>query len=158
MVADCLPSCSPDSAAALLASAHAGWRGLAAVVTENTVLALDMPPRNLLAYLGPAIGPSAFEVGDEVRDAFVAVDPAAGYAFHPTNRANGWPTCSCLRGSGSHGRRVERIRRRAMYYSGPGALLLPPARQGVGQDGRAGLARELTALDRPAITGSFALT
>jgi len=83
MVADCLPILFADRSGSAVASAHAGWRGLAAGVIENTVQALDLPPRNLLAYLGPAIGPSAFEVGDEVRDAFVAVDPAAGYAFHP---------------------------------------------------------------------------
>jgi polyphenol oxidase len=83
MVADCLPILFADRGGSAVASAHAGWRGLAAGVIENTVRALDLPPRNLLAYLGPAIGPSAFEVGDEVRDAFVAVDPAAGYAFHP---------------------------------------------------------------------------
>jgi len=47
------------------------------------VRALDVPPQNLFAYLGPAIGPSAFEVGDEVRDAFVAADPAARLAFRP---------------------------------------------------------------------------
>jgi YfiH family protein len=66
-----------------VAAAHAGWRGLAAGVIENTVRALGTPAQNLLAYLGPAIGPSAFEVGVEVRDAFVAVDPVAACAFHP---------------------------------------------------------------------------
>jgi YfiH family protein len=82
MVADCLPILFAERTGSIVAAAHAGWRGLAAGVIENTVRALDTPPQNLFAYLGPAIGPSAFEVGDEVRDAFVAVDPAAGYAFH----------------------------------------------------------------------------
>ncbi len=83
MVADCLPILFADRSGSVVAAAHAGWRGLAAGVIENTVRALDTPPRNLVAYLGPAIGPSAFEVGNEVRDAFVAVDPVADYAFHP---------------------------------------------------------------------------
>ncbi len=82
MVADCLPILFAERTGSVVAAAHAGWRGLAAGVIENTVRALDTPPQNLFAYLGPAIGPSVFEVGDEVRDAFVAVDPAAGYAFH----------------------------------------------------------------------------
>jgi YfiH family protein len=83
MVADCLPILFSDRSGSVIASAHAGWRGLAAGVIENTVRALDTPPQNLLAYLGPAIGPSAFEVGNEVHDAFVAIDRAAEYAFHP---------------------------------------------------------------------------
>ena len=83
MVADCLPILFADRTGSVVASAHAGWRGLAAGVIENTVRALDTPPQSLLAYLGPAIGPSAFEVGNEVRDVFVAVDHAASYAFHP---------------------------------------------------------------------------
>ena len=83
MVADCLPILIAERTGSIVAAAHAGWRGLAAGVIENTVRALDTPPRNLLAYLGPAIGPSAFEVGNEVRDAFIAVDQAAQIAFHP---------------------------------------------------------------------------
>lgn len=83
MIADCLPILFADRAGSAVAAAHAGWRGLAGGVIENTVRALDVPPQNLFAYLGPAIGPSAFEVGDEVRDAFVAADPAARLAFRP---------------------------------------------------------------------------
>ena len=83
MVADCLPILFADRTGGAVAVAHAGWRGLAGGVVENTVRALGVPPQRLLAYLGPAIGPSAFEVGGEVRDAFIAIDPAADYAFHP---------------------------------------------------------------------------
>jgi YfiH family protein len=64
-----------------VAVAHAGWRGLAAGVLENAVAALGEDAARVLAWLGPAIGPEAFEVGPEVREAFVAVDEAAAGAF-----------------------------------------------------------------------------
>jgi polyphenol oxidase len=82
MVADCLPVLLCDRAGAVVAAAHAGWRGLLAGVIENTVTAMQVPPRDLVAYLGPAIGPSAFEVGAEVRDAFLAREPADASAFN----------------------------------------------------------------------------
>jgi purine-nucleoside/S-methyl-5'-thioadenosine phosphorylase / adenosine deaminase len=81
MVADCLPVLLTDCAGRVVAAAHAGWRGLAAGVLENTVHATDTAPNELLAYLGPAIGPSAFEVGADVRDAFLARSPDAASAF-----------------------------------------------------------------------------
>ena len=83
MVADCLPILFADRAGSAVGVAHAGWRGLAGGVIENTVRALDTLPHNLYAYLGPAIGPSAFEVGNDVRDVFIAADRAADHAFHP---------------------------------------------------------------------------
>src|SRR5579859_6684424 len=83
MVADCLPILITDRIGSIVAVAHAGWRGLAAGIIENTIRAIEARPEHLLAYLGPAIGPSAFEVGDEVRDAFTAVDRAAQAAFRP---------------------------------------------------------------------------
>jgi YfiH family protein len=83
MVADCLPILFADRTGSAVAAAHAGWRGLAGGVIENTVRALDRPPQNLFAYLGPAIGPSAFEVGNDVRDAFIAANRAADHAFRP---------------------------------------------------------------------------
>lgn len=85
--ADCLPVLLCDRAGTLVAAAHAGWRGLAGGVLERTVAALPAPPRELLAWLGPAIGPEAFEVGEEVRDSFVRADPAAARAFRPGGRA-----------------------------------------------------------------------
>jgi YfiH family protein len=72
-----------DDAGTAVAIAHAGWRGLAAGVIEHTVRTLGIDPERLLAYLGPAIGPSAFEVGGEVRNAFLAVDAEAASAFAP---------------------------------------------------------------------------
>lgn len=69
-VADCLPVLFAARSGAVVAAAHAGWRGLAAGVLEATVAALATPPEDVVAWLGPCIGPAAFEVGDDVRDAF----------------------------------------------------------------------------------------
>ncbi|MEP7083928.1 MAG: peptidoglycan editing factor PgeF [Betaproteobacteria bacterium] len=82
-VADCLPVLFCDRAGTRVAAAHAGWRGLCAGVLEATVTAMNIAPEQIIAWLGPAIGPSAFEVGDEVRAAFVAREVAAAEAFVP---------------------------------------------------------------------------
>jgi YfiH family protein len=87
MVADCLPVLLADDQGSVIGVAHAGWRGLAAGVLERTVDAMDVAPHTLAAFLGPCIGGSAYEVGDEVRDAFCARDAAASEAFAP--KANG---------------------------------------------------------------------
>lgn len=81
LTADCLPVLFCDDAGTVVGAAHAGWRGLLAGVLENTVQAMHRPASQLMAWLGPAIGPQAFEVGSEVREAFVARDPAAAQAF-----------------------------------------------------------------------------
>lgn len=83
LTADCLPLLLCDTAGTVVAAAHAGWRGLAAGVIEATVTAMAVPAPQLLAWLGPAIGPTAFEVGDEVRAAFVVHDAHAAAAFLP---------------------------------------------------------------------------
>jgi YfiH family protein len=90
LTADCLPVFLCDMAGTVVGVAHAGWRGLHAGVIERTVAAMAVPGESLLAYLGPAIGPAAFEVGDEVRAAFMAADPAAAAAFAPGATGGKW--------------------------------------------------------------------
>lgn len=90
MTADCLPVLLCDRAGTVVGAAHAGWRGLQGGVIEATVRAMDVPAGELMAWLGPAIGPAAFEVGDEVRAAFVADDAAAATAFRPAGPAGKW--------------------------------------------------------------------
>jgi polyphenol oxidase len=81
LTADCLPVVFTTDAGDTVAAAHAGWRGLAAGVIGATVRAMAAQPERLIAWLGPAIGPSHFEVGAEVRQAFLSTDPGAGDAF-----------------------------------------------------------------------------
>jgi YfiH family protein len=83
LTADCLPLLLCDRHGTAVAAAHAGWRGLAEGVIEATVASMQRTPDTLLAWLGPAIGPQAFEVGDEVRERFLAHDGAAASAFIP---------------------------------------------------------------------------
>lgn len=83
MTADCLPVLLCDKQGTVVGAAHAGWKGLVAGVIEATVLAMDVAPQSLMAWLGPAISQEAFEVGDEVRTAFIAVQPQAAAAFIP---------------------------------------------------------------------------
>ncbi len=90
MTADCLPVLLCDRAGTVVGAAHAGWRGLQGGVIEAAVRAMNVPAGELMAWLGPAIGPAAFEVGDEVRAAFVADDPAAACAFRPAGPAGKW--------------------------------------------------------------------
>jgi polyphenol oxidase len=79
--ADCLPILLCDEVGSTVAAVHAGWRGLCSGVIESAVAAMNLTPDSVLAYLGPAIGPQQFEVGGEVRDAFVGVDAGAARAF-----------------------------------------------------------------------------
>jgi len=96
MTADCLPVLFCDRAGTVVAAAHAGWRGLLAGVLEATLGRMGVPAGEVLAWLGPAIGPAAFEVGDEVRAAFVAVDPAAARAFVPHGAGKWLADIYCL--------------------------------------------------------------
>jgi len=85
MTADCLPVLFCNKAGTEVAAAHAGWRGLCEGVLEETVACFKDRPENLMAWLGPAIGPNAFEVGPEVREAFMAKDAKADTAFRPVS-------------------------------------------------------------------------
>lgn len=88
LTADCLPVLLCDDAGTVVAAAHAGWRGLAGGVLEATVSAMAVPGGRLMAWLGPAIGPSAFEVGEDVLTAFTRYDAeaAAAFAARPNGR------------------------------------------------------------------------
>jgi hypothetical protein len=86
LTADCLPIVFATGSGDTVAAAHAGWRGLAAGVIEAAVRAMRVPPETLVAWLGPAVGPKHFEVGTEVREAFLVDDPKAGEAFEPNAR------------------------------------------------------------------------
>lgn len=85
MTADCLPVLLCDRQGRVVGAVHAGWRGLADGVIEAAVAAMDAPALDILAWLGPAIGPDAFEVGPEVREVFLKHDIAAAAAFIPRN-------------------------------------------------------------------------
>jgi YfiH family protein len=101
MVADCLPVLLTNEHGSLVAAAHAGWRGLAgtdgvgiletvvACFSSSCASAADQGASRIMAWLGPCIGPDAFEVGAEVRDAFVQHDPAARAMFRPKG-GNKW--------------------------------------------------------------------
>ena len=87
--ADCMPVVLASEGGDSLGIAHAGWRGLAAGVVEETLRAMQAPPDRVIAWLGPAIGPRVYEVGEDVRAAFVGRDAAAQDAFIPV-RPHHW--------------------------------------------------------------------
>ena len=83
MVADCLPVFLCDAAGTTVGIVHAGWRGLAGGIIEQSIAAMQVDQRKLMAWLGPAIGPDHFEVGEDVYDTFVRHDAQAAHAFVP---------------------------------------------------------------------------
>ena len=109
MTADCLPVLFCDRAGSVVGAAHAGWRGLLAGVLESTVAGMAVPPGEVLAWFGPAIGPQNFEVGEEVRSAFVAHDSEAADAF-------------AAHGSGKWLGDLYRLARRRLQRIGVGAV------------------------------------
>jgi hypothetical protein len=88
MTADCLPILITNQAGSLVCAIHAGWKGLAAGIVSKSVKALPESPERLMAWIGPAIGPQAFEVGEEVRQVFM--DKSANHAcfFKPMTQHN----------------------------------------------------------------------
>ena len=84
LTADCLPVLFAAADGSEVGAAHAGWRGLAEGVLERTVAAMHSAPSDLYAWLGPAAGPQAYEIGQDVHDAFVGQDPATATAFAAT--------------------------------------------------------------------------
>lgn len=86
MTADCLPVVFADRTGTRVGVAHAGWRGLVGGVLEATIAALDVAATDLHAWLGPAIGPAAFEVGPEVRDAYLTRVAGSAACFRPNDR------------------------------------------------------------------------
>src|SRR5581483_1874099 len=87
-VADCMPVLLTDRSGSVVSVAHAGWRGLCAGVLEAAAEA--MRARELMAWMGPAIGPAVYEVGEEVREAFVSRDTGASDAFRASARPGHW--------------------------------------------------------------------
>jgi hypothetical protein len=83
LTADCVPVLLADRGGAAVGIAHAGWRGLASGVIEATLARMAVPAQDVIAWLGPGIGPRAYEVGRDVYDAFVAREPGAALAFEP---------------------------------------------------------------------------
>lgn len=91
MTADCLPVFVVDRSGREALVVHAGWRGLASGIIESSIAGMDGPPDELMAWLGPAIGPCHFEVGDEVRAAFLEPDSSdCARAFRPAGKSGQW--------------------------------------------------------------------
>jgi YfiH family protein len=90
MTADCLPVLLCDLGGSVIAAAHAGWRGLAAGVLAETVTRMAVDPAMLMAWLGPAIGPRAYEVGDDVRDVFLGLAADYQQAFTAHTAGKWW--------------------------------------------------------------------
>jgi len=95
-MADCMPVLLTDRRGSVVAAAHAGWRGLATGVLENTLQAMDCAAPDVVAWLGPAIGRTAFEVGADVREAFVRHDAQAASAFVDASPGKWWADLETL--------------------------------------------------------------
>ncbi len=109
MTADCLPVLLCDEAGTVVGAAHAGWKGLAAGVIESTVHAMNIAPHKLLAWFGPAISQRAFEVGEEVKNMFVAQHAQASEAFLPGVNGKWMADIYLLAHQRLHGLGVSRV-------------------------------------------------
>ena len=110
LAADCMPVLLCDRGATVVAALHAGWRGVAAGIVEAGVRATGTAPRDLMAWLAPAIGAERYEVGADVRDALLAGDPDALDAFRPSRRTSRWHAD------------LERVVRRRLARCGVGSV------------------------------------
>jgi YfiH family protein len=108
-VADCMPVLLADEAASVVGAVHAGWRGLCGGVVEATFDAMRVAPERVLAWLGPAIGPRAYEVGDEVRQAFLERDSAAARAFRAARPGHWWLDLYAVARQRLAARGIERV-------------------------------------------------
>lgn len=90
LVADCLPVFLCDTAGSVVGVVHAGWRGLSAGVIENSIAEMSRKGNEIIAWLGPAIGPKHFEVGEEVREVFLKQDSKSSSAFTLSHDGNKW--------------------------------------------------------------------
>jgi len=90
LTADCLPVLICDRKGSHVAAIHAGWRGLAKGIIETTLKTLNLSPNDLLVWLGPAIGPTVYEVSEEVRQYFITIDIENSAAFTPSSKSNHW--------------------------------------------------------------------
>ena len=90
MTADCLPVLMTNKAGTVVSAAHAGWRGLCEGVLEKTIIQMKVPTTDILVWLGPAIGAEYFEVGDEVREAFMQKNISTAQAFTPRKKKGKW--------------------------------------------------------------------
>lgn len=134
MTADCLPVLFCDRAGRRVAVAHAGWRGLCAGVLENTVRAMDCPPDEILAWMGPTIGSDAFEVGPEVYDAFVAQAPEDAAAFVSAGVHGKWRADLFALAQ----RRLETLGLRDIYGGGECTVSQPDRYFSYRRDGKTG--------------------
>lgn len=96
MVADCVPLLLTDSAGRLVAAVHAGWRGIAAGIVGSALAAMGAPADQVLAWIGPCIGPDHYEVGADVRSACLRADPDATECFRPTSQNHWLADLPCL--------------------------------------------------------------
>ena len=110
LTADCLPVFFCDRKGTRVGVAHAGWRGLLKGVLEATVSALNCPPPELLAWLGPALSAHAYQVGDEVREAFIGGHEEDAFAFTPDNTGSWRADLQMLA--------ANRLRRLGVFFAG----------------------------------------
>ncbi len=143
LTADCLPVLLASDSGAGVAAAHAGWRGLVAGVLEATVRALALPPRSLLAWLGPGIGAAHFEIGNEVREELLRACAHAEGAFQRNARGRYWADLAALARL-----RLERLGIARIYGGDACSYAAPEAYFSHRRDGRTGRQATLIWLEK----------